>query len=80
MDIAAIIELIKFMTFTEVAQAYIEGRIDEDAYDASNYVWATSADRGPAYADFMIYPKSRRSQDIVTALQQSSPHPYAGAY
>jgi hypothetical protein len=80
MDIMDIIELIKFMTFTEASRAYIDSQIDDDTYNAYGFVWATSADRGTAYADFMTYPESKRSQDIITALQQSSPHPYAGAY
>lgn len=80
MDIIAIIAMIRFMTFTEASRAYVEGQIDDDTYEAYGFVWATSADRGPTYKAFMEYPASRRSQDIITALEQSGPHPYAGAY
>jgi hypothetical protein len=80
MDIIAIIELIKLMTFTEASKAYVNGVIDDDTYDAYGFVWSTSADRGPTYAAFMQYPTTDRGHEIVKALTRISPHPYAGAY
>lgn len=80
MDITAIVELIKFMTFTDASAAYVAGEIDDDTYDAYGFVWSTATDRGPAYAAFMEYPKSDRGHEIVKALTRISPHPYAGAY
>lgn len=80
MDIAAIVNLIKFMTFTEASAAYIAGEIDDDTFDAYTFSWAVSADRGPAFARFMEYPATDRGHEIAKALTASTPHAYAGAY
>lgn len=54
----------------DVSHAYVEGILDDSAYDAYMFVWSTSADRGETFKAFMELPIETRARKCITAIQE----------